>query len=84
MNPAGEDADDLVRKKIDLDLIANMSQQMTVPDSIIMGPSRSAGTAFTSDVSSSFPVRMEVPDRIRPGMIVSLLERIERRTVSLV
>jgi hypothetical protein len=43
-----------------------LGHQMHVPDSITVGPSRSAMSRLHVD-SDRLPVRMEVPDRIRPG-----------------
>ncbi|CAF0755639.1 unnamed protein product, partial [Didymodactylos carnosus] len=60
--PALHDPDDLIQNKIDLKHIANMSHHMHVPDSITVGPNRSNSPRLNDDI----PVRMEVPERIRP------------------
>jgi hypothetical protein len=41
--------------------------QMHVPDSIIIGPARSTMPRLHQD-DDQVPVRMEVPDRLRPGL----------------
>ena len=41
---------------------------MHVPDSITVGPSRSTIPRLHQD-DDQLPVRMEVPDRLRPGLI---------------
>jgi hypothetical protein len=82
MNHSADDPDDLVRKKLDLNHITKMSKQinlssieqsililghhMQVPDSITLGPNRSAVPRFNQD-NDRLPVRMEVPDSIRLG-----------------
>ncbi|CAF1591291.1 unnamed protein product [Rotaria sp. Silwood1] len=66
MNYSANDPDDLVRKKIDLNHITNMSYQMHVPDSITVGPSRSSVPRLHID-DDRLPVRMEVPNSIRLG-----------------
>ncbi|UJR14716.1 hypothetical protein I4U23_001709 [Adineta vaga] len=66
MSHSADDPDDLVRKKIDLNHITNMSYQMHVPDSITVGPTRSNNSRLHQD-NDRVPIRMEVPDRLRPG-----------------
>ncbi|CAF0724473.1 unnamed protein product [Adineta steineri] len=66
MSHSADDPDDLVRKKIDLNHITNMSYQMHVPDSITVGPTRSTHPRLDQDYDR-VPIRMEVPDRLRPG-----------------
>ena len=82
MNDPATDPDDLVRKKIDLNHITNMSEsnevprtalaqllsgyQMHVPDSITVGPHRSHGPRLHQG-DDQIPVRMDVPERLRPG-----------------
>ena len=77
-----EDADELVRRRVDLDHVTQMSKRqnlinrktnslflgfhMVVPDSITVGPSRTNFERLPQD-DDRLPVRMEVPDRIRPG-----------------
>jgi hypothetical protein len=87
MSHSAADPDDLVRKKIDLNHITNMSKftleqiiesiisivgyQMHVPDSITIGPIRSTMPRLHQD-DDQLPIRMEVPDRLRPGLDHSL------------
>ncbi|CAF1144036.1 unnamed protein product [Adineta ricciae] len=66
MSHSAEDPDDLVRKKVDLNHITKMSYQMHVPDSITVGPNRSAMPRLHQD-DGQLPVRMEVPNSIRLG-----------------
>ncbi|CAF4763687.1 unnamed protein product [Rotaria sp. Silwood1] len=66
MNHSADDPDDLIQKKIDVDHITKMSAKMHVPHSITVGPVRSTFPRIHPD-DDPIPVRMEVPDRLRPG-----------------
>lgn len=67
MNHTSDDPDDLVSKKIDLNHITKMSYQMHVPDSITVGPSRQTNIPRLHQDNEQVPIRMEVPERLRPG-----------------
>ncbi|CAF2143533.1 unnamed protein product [Rotaria magnacalcarata] len=64
MNYPANDPDDLVRKRVDSNHITNMSHQMRVPETITVGPNRSAAPRLYHD-DDRLPVRMEVPNTIR-------------------
>lgn len=45
---------------------SSIGYQMHVPDSITVGPNRSTFPRLDQD-DNRVPIRMEVPDRLRPG-----------------